>query len=376
MRPCHCGQELFEGSKFCHRCGRPAQDESICRTLSRCAEQTFERLSAGYLDGMAPTEEAFTAYHLQDIQQAHADRVSIRPFTHSQEALNGADWEWWFYSGDVGFGMRVQAKRAKLNGSYELRYRVGDRLQSDLLIEDAAASGCLPVYVFYNHTNWPPVHGLAHAACVGCNHGEADQRQLGCTIVSALVVQRALLQNRVSIPYVRSHSRPWHHILCDESPSGSPNMNTPHQRLRDLYWEAAAELEDALAEEEGELSIRRELRLNSVKVPSGNSERLFRRRRDPDRVRRRPTQAIPGEHTQENLDGWTIYRRFEALTRRTAPLPDRVRAMIIERDLVFPPDARAAGAVLVDLGPPNERTSWPLIPPPLLPGQISDLHDA
>ncbi|MGW1504699.1 DUF6615 family protein [Streptomyces mirabilis] len=300
---------------------------------------------------MAPTEEAFTAYHLQDIQQAHADRVSIRPFTHSQEALNGADWEWWFFSGGVGFGMRVQAKRAKLNGSYELRYRVDDRLQSDLLIEDAAAAGCLPAYVFYNHKNWHPAQSLAYAACVGCSHGKADQRQLGCTIVSALVVQRALLRSRVSMPYVRSRSRPWHHILCDESPSGSPNLNTPHQRLRDLYWEAAAELENALTEEGGELSIRRELRSDSANAPSGNSERPWRRRRDRDRVRRRPTQAVPGEHPREDLEGWTIYRRFEALTRQPALLPDRVRAMIDERELALRPDARAAGAVLVDLGP-------------------------
>jgi hypothetical protein len=363
MRPCRCGQEIFEDSEFCHRCGRPALDESLCRTLSGCAVRTFERLSAGYLDGMAPTEEAFTTYHLQDIQQAHADRISIRPFTHSQEALNGADWEWWFFSEGVGFGMRVQAKRAKLNGSYDLRYRVGDRLQSDLLIEDAAATGCLPAYVFYNHKNWHPAQGLTYTACVGCSHGKADQRQLGCTIVSALIVQRTLLRSRVSMSYVRSRSRPWHHILCDESPSGSPNMNTPHQRLRDLYWEAAAELEDALAAEDGELSIRRELRSSSANAPSDNSERPLRRRRDRNRVRRRLTQAVPGEHPREDLEGWTIYRRFEALARQPTPLPDRVRAMIDERELALRPDARAAGAVLVDLGP-LEAAPSPYATPP------------
>lgn len=355
MTNCRCGQTVAAESSFCSRCGRRAGDGSLCRTLSECAERTFERLAAGYRIGMAPGEEAFTEFNLQDIHNAHGDRVSIRPFARHQEALNGADWEWWFFSEGVGFGMRVQAKRAKLKGGYDLRYRAGGRLQSDLLIEDAAASDCLPAYVFYNHHTWNPQQELPGTACAGCSHSTADQRQLGCTMVSALVVQRALLNPRVSMSYVRSRSRPWHHILCDEKQPGVPDISIPHQRIRELYWEATGDLEAALAEDQGPLTMRQYLRTG--KIPSTASETPLTRRMPQRPSQRRPTAATPGEQSQPNLEGWTVYRKFEALAQRPAALPDRVHAMINNEELALPPDTRATGAILVNLGRSTPRLS-------------------
>ncbi|WP_443052991.1 DUF6615 family protein [Streptomyces sp. NBC_01186] len=215
---------------------------SLCGTLSRRAELTFEALAAEHRRGWPSSEVTHTEENLRAIDRAHADRVAIRPFTSDEERANGADWEWWFHSGDMGFGMRVQAKRANRNGGYDLRYRPdGDRYQSDLLIEDAVKAGCISVYVFYNHLNWP--QSRSGKPWMGCEHGPFAEGQLGCTIVSALVVKRTLVGARTSSRYVKDRSRPWNRVLCDGSASGAPSLDTAYQRVLHLHRMALVELE-------------------------------------------------------------------------------------------------------------------------------------
>jgi hypothetical protein len=283
---------------------------------------------------------------LQDIQVAHNDRVTIRPFRHHEEALNGADWEWWFYAGDVGFGMRVQAKRAKHNGSYDLRYRINGRLQSDLLIEDAAASACLPVYVFYNHTTWPAPKSRKDLASTGCRHSITDQRHLGVTVTSALTVQRTLLQPRASTSYVRNRSRPWHALLCDGNANGVPNVTLPQQRLRRLHWDAAEDLEQALAREETPLTIRRELRDMDMK----EEEPLASRTEEPARrTKRRSAPSTPPKSPGQQVVKRTVYGQLERIAQGPSRLPERILRMVRDPELAIAPDKRAAGVVLLNL---------------------------
>ncbi|WP_436947500.1 DUF6615 family protein [Streptomyces sp. SudanB52_2052] len=168
-----------------------------------------------HVHGSPASEEEFTKKNLRRFRRLHEDRVHIREFHRSEEARNGADWEWWFYSGTRGFGMRVQAKRMKPGGSYQLKYTVRGRLQSELLVEDAQASGCLPAYVFYNHRNWTP-YSPGHAI-FDCPHGSGEQAHLGCTIVSAHTVRAAILDKKLGPRYAKEQSMPWHTILCDDS---------------------------------------------------------------------------------------------------------------------------------------------------------------
>ncbi|MFD6466573.1 DUF6615 family protein [Streptomyces goshikiensis] len=95
---------------------------SVCRTLYRCAERTFERLEERHLAGKALGEESFTDFSLQGLRRAHGDRLVTHQFTREEEAGNGADWEWWFHADGHGFGMRVQAKKAHKDGRYALRH--------------------------------------------------------------------------------------------------------------------------------------------------------------------------------------------------------------------------------------------------------------
>ncbi|GAA3014952.1 hypothetical protein JCM13580A_36140 [Streptomyces drozdowiczii] len=319
---------------------------SLCGTLARRAELTFEALAAEHRKGWPSSEVTHTEENLRAIDRAHGDRVAIRPFTSDEERSNGADWEWWFHSGGVGFGMRVQAKRANRNGGYDLRYRPdGDKYQNDLLIEDAMKAGCIPAYVFYNHLNWPQIR--PGRPWVGCDHGPFSEGQLGCTIASALVVRQTLRGARVSTRYVKHRSRPWNRILCDGSEASAPSLEVAYGRVLSLHQTALAELE-----EKAELS-KAPSEVATLPIGSARSNELGwvdRHQYDGDEDRRwayRETtrSAAPLSPSERALRE----QLREMADRPVRRLPQRVRAMIRGAE-GEPADERVAGAVLVNLG--------------------------
>ncbi|MEU6017784.1 DUF6615 family protein [Streptomyces sp. NPDC047515] len=349
---CQCGREASADSRFCRFCGRDLRGKSLCRTLSLCSEYTFGRLSHGHRKGQAPGEVGLTEHHLTTIRMEHADRVAVHWFTGTEEAVNGADWEWWFYAGDIGFGMRIQAKREEWNGSYKLRYRPSNgSLQSDLLIEDAVASGCFPAYVFYNRRSWQS--DLLPGALAGCGHGPVGERQFGCTIASALVVQRTLLLSRASTSYVKDRSLPWHRLLCDENESEGRRAEAPYRRVRDLHRAAVKELQVALNEEYGPLTVRPDVPSRPARPRASGrvqpTETEDVRRMERDVLDQELGLAGAAGEQPRDLRQWPLYRRMEEIAERPpSELPNRVRGMILGDDAIAP-DERAAGAVLVNL---------------------------
>jgi hypothetical protein len=309
------------------------------------AEWTFEHLSEAYLRERVPREEVVTTTNLQELARRHGDRVVIKEFTPYEESRNGADWEWWFYSGTVGFGMRVQAKRAKPGGvGYELEHRVrgSRRLQSKMLVEDAAAAGCLPAYVLYNHRNWLPT-SPSHAP-LACRHGVGSQRQLGCTVVSALTVRAVLQWSTFSPTYVREHSVPWHRLLCDAEPVRGDALRAAwaeakslHRRgLDDLRMPVRAPMPESRARPRSEASP-----ANYPPEPSRGNDRPSAR----DTAQWRMAKGV--EH--EVLDSPVHQALSEIAYGPVRRLPSRVRDMIADR-WTEPPDERVAGAVLFNLG--------------------------
>ncbi|MET4644132.1 hypothetical protein ABID95_003875 [Streptomyces atratus] len=385
MSLCGCGDEVADHFTFCPNCGiqlrssaesrrAPAAPSarSLCRTLRACATRTFERLASDHFSGLAPGEETYTELNLQDLDRLHSDRVVIRKFARQQEAKNGADWEWWFYSGNVGFGMRVQAKRAKPGGGYKLEHQVrstGHR-QSRLLVQDALAAGCLPVYVLYNHRNWVPPATSGRA--VDCRHGRGEEAQLGCTIVSAFTVHAVLLRRPVSSAYVRNQSVPWHRILCDAASQEGTWLEAANVQARILHLRGLDSLEtmararnhQARRGKPSSEAILSGERRDSLRAPSEGlamapsdatsrtwpSEFDASRPDTHDRLILAERGALTDWHrTQEELRLPEYPGLVDVTGRSVAPLPHRVTELI-RGDVVDPPDERVAGAVLVNLG--------------------------
>ncbi len=358
-RFCDCGREIDDDFRFCPTCGfavRPSGKQGqrtgeLCRTLCRCAERTYERLAESHLAGMALGEESFTDYNLQDIRQAHPDRVIIRQYNRREESRNGADWEWWFHDGTHGFGMRVQAKKAHKDGRYVLRHivRGTGALQSTQLIEDAAASGCLPFYVFYNHKSWTATDD--RLAPRDCDHTQADQRQMGCTIVSALVVQRVMAEGMPrSSDHVKRHSLPWNRFVCDSyrRRADVTSLETAFDHMGALHSAGRHDLrlaaqrppvraDTAGQTEEGEGRVRRSV-TSDLTVPYEDV---------PERPRR---DALDTElHQTEAVDS-ALYRALDVLADSPPPLlPERIRSVLLHGELPEPPDERVAGVAVVAL---------------------------
>lgn len=199
----------------------PGSRPSLCGLLKWMASDTFHWLGDGYgAHTPPPGEETFTDVHIRHLRQAMGSRVKVIQFTKEQESFNGADWELWIHNRSHGLGFRIQAKRESKEGQYGFRYWLEERdaFQCDLLIHDAQAAGCIPVYLLYNYEWWAIRKGAAQSLC---GHTADDRSHYGCSLLSAHHVQEQLfnqalgVSRRISHVQLREMSAPWNQVLCD-----------------------------------------------------------------------------------------------------------------------------------------------------------------
>ena len=126
----------------------------ICKTFQNLATATRRRILSADELGLRWSEETNTEFLLLRLKIKHPTEVRIRAFKKHEEAINGADWEWWLVGGrGAAYGMRVQAKRIKLNTETfgYLRYRRKGQPHDQMtnLIRRARSDNLDPVYCFY-----------------------------------------------------------------------------------------------------------------------------------------------------------------------------------------------------------------------------------
>tara|TARA_B100000678_G_scaffold291409_1_gene308155 strand:- start:4980 stop:5927 length:948 start_codon:yes stop_codon:yes gene_type:complete len=126
-------------------------------------------------------EETITEMNLLELKRRHPEQVSIRTFSKSKEALNGADWQWMLVGKRHTFRMRVQAKRINTNGALKGIYRqakTAKKPQIDALMDACKGTRYHPFYCLYSANDHRAIwradsdseaeNGclLAHASCV------------------------------------------------------------------------------------------------------------------------------------------------------------------------------------------------------------------
>ena len=192
---------------------------TICQTFKDLATRTWEYLDEGVKIRMPPGEETLTDENLFAISAIHSKHITVWRFTKAIESKTGADWEWWFGNKTNGwFGMRVQAKRINLTKfSYYSGVDHNKNKQIDDLIRESQKAGRFPAYCLYNTQ-------ISHKS-----------PEFGCSIVSAQVMHRALLQsqsqgsNNVQLSDIKQNLFPWHDLVCPRGTVGTPNSGFPDQ---------------------------------------------------------------------------------------------------------------------------------------------------
>ena len=101
--------------------------------------------------GLALQEETLTEMLLLRMARDHAKHgLTVTMFTKSEEAQNGADWEWIVRMPGCELGLRVQAKRL-YHRDKKADYGGLDPNSGQAGKLIARAGSRIPVYVFFNH---------------------------------------------------------------------------------------------------------------------------------------------------------------------------------------------------------------------------------
>jgi hypothetical protein len=95
-------------------------------------------------------EESLTDWMLYKISE-DIENIKYLSFTRREEAVNGADWEWWILMRNSAYRFSVQAK--KLNGRDNwaaINYCNKNDTQINLLLDISTMKGSYPLYLFYS----------------------------------------------------------------------------------------------------------------------------------------------------------------------------------------------------------------------------------
>ena len=170
-------------------------------------------------------EESITDFLLLHLYRNHQQEVTIKKFNkQNEEPKTGADWEWWFVSGNQSFGMRVQAKRLKTDtlNYVKLGKKVGatKTMQVDRLINSAKRNQCFPVYCFYNYwatSSFVPKQRCPHLMPFTCLYG--------CAVADAREVRLLVKAKKRSLVAFAPHLWPWMCLVCcTNQPSNNSSL--------------------------------------------------------------------------------------------------------------------------------------------------------
>jgi hypothetical protein len=178
----------------------PAQLD-LCQAFQKASIETWQRLGAARETGLRYGEETVTDNVLLDLVSACPGRIVCVAYNKLQEVHTGADWEWWFVSGNKGIGFRVQAKRLydKTQKYDAIRYSTqsGEPSQSDVLVSAATAAGLTPLYVFFSHPR--------------LQNGQRPDPLLGCMVAHGKVIHKIQPRRYDQISKI---AVPWHYLVC------------------------------------------------------------------------------------------------------------------------------------------------------------------
>lgn len=236
---------------------------SLTTHLDALAASTWHKVAVGPRRGLKFREESLTDHNLFDLDGKHPG-LSVYKFTGLEEAMNGADFDWWIGTDSLGWiGLRFQAKKLDDGAYSEIGHRVGTEMQYDILIRESSCDGVWPLYCFYNGWEAPWPSGVTNLTCPDgyaptcasdtsstsrCIH--TDLEDFGCAVASAVRVRdrhRGKRRGRLELDDYLAMSLPWSRLVSVRpSPTAtrindSRMLNRIEEVLRDMQGEDSAD---------------------------------------------------------------------------------------------------------------------------------------
>ena len=201
----------------------PLQNEiyDLCFLFHWAAGKTWFDLRESQRLGIGISEDSITDMLLLEMGR-RTNRLACKRYSRTEESNSGADWLWWFVSGDKGFPILIQAKRLYPSGRYEaLKSQPSN--QTDALLKSASNKGWLPLFCFYNY--WPST---------------LNSPSWGCTVALANSIMGLLSSNCPKpnhIDKIGPESVPWTHLVCPSSfsPSQENFPESIRSRVMDIF---------------------------------------------------------------------------------------------------------------------------------------------
>ena len=222
--------------------------DALVSDLDGLAASTWHKIRVGPQRGLKFREESITDHNLFELDQRHPG-LTVYKFTSPEEAMNGADFDWWIGSIKDGWiGIRFQAKKLNDGAYSEIGHVVDGERQYDRLLREAHSDGLWPLYCFYNgwDDGWPD--GVRNLICPSdltptsrasrkngdCGHTRIQH--FGCAVAPATYVQqrhRGPMRGRLELNDYLGSSIPWSFLFRVTGPKGSP-ASEREQLMEDL----------------------------------------------------------------------------------------------------------------------------------------------
>ncbi|MBT4290524.1 MAG: hypothetical protein HOD92_24625, partial [Deltaproteobacteria bacterium] len=184
----------------------------IEKLLIKNSGWTWDRLREARKLGYQIGEESVTDFVILNLKKYGAGKLQVNSFTRHEEAINGADWEWWL-TGPSGswIGMRIQAKIINLQSEKfeHLHHTNKHGTQLDQLIKDASRNCLVPLYCMYS--NWDP---QKYKTPKNCPADKNSVRHYGNSIVGIDVVKNLHKRKKKDLASIIRYLIPMHCIFC------------------------------------------------------------------------------------------------------------------------------------------------------------------
>jgi len=208
----------------------PQITSSLCNAFARLARDTYGKLADSRHVGHQMLEETLTDINILELKRHHSDRIFCQTFSKSQEAINGADWEWWLTdtTRSKWIGFRVQAKvinfRTDTFAHLHYKPKKSRSYQTTRLRNAAEADGLIPLYCLYSDK--PPGSHWSSPLFAS--------ELYGCSLLRLKDVEQLRRKGKLNdYDQVISLSAPWHVLVCIKSAesSGANSLSLPEAVL-------------------------------------------------------------------------------------------------------------------------------------------------